>query len=96
MSSVPADRNSTPRRPVGSRIAGVLSNAFWIGVIAFVSAAVFFLVLGAPAPWATRASTIIFGAVAVLFVLRMIYAHLRRREINDDPRFRRARERRGY
>jgi hypothetical protein len=61
-----------------------------------MSFAVFFIVLGAPPPWATRASSIVFGVIAILFVARLIWQRTHREEIGADPSVRKARERRGY
>jgi membrane protein implicated in regulation of membrane protease activity len=79
-----------------TRIRAALINAFWIGVFMFATATVFFLLLGAPAPWATLVSTVVFGAVAVLFVIRLVIERRYRDVLRADPRLRKARERRGY
>lgn len=80
----------------GWSFLGALSSIFWLAVMAAMSAAVFFLVLGAPPPWATRASSIIFGVIALLFVARVLWNRMHPSDPSADPRFRRARERRGY
>jgi hypothetical protein len=89
-----AQPDHTPGRSLGLAEAAV--TVFWTGVFAFVSVTLFFLVLGAPAPWVTRGAAIVFGTATVLFVARLIWARMHRREMAEDPRLRGARERRGY
>lgn len=80
----------------GWRLVQGLTSMFWLAVMAAMSAAVFFVVLGAPPPWATRASSIVFGVIALLFVARVLWLRMHPADPSADPRFRRARERRGY
>jgi hypothetical protein len=76
------------------RILAVLSETFWLLVLAAVTMFAFFVVLGGISPGRTVALTLVVGALAILWVLHAFWVprHTDRR----DPNARRARERRGF
>jgi fatty acid desaturase len=82
------------RSPRTARILAVLSETFWVLVIAVVAMFVFFFALGAFAPGQAVAVTVIVLCLAVLWVAHAIWVS--RHSDGRDPSARRARERRGF
>jgi uncharacterized membrane protein YhaH (DUF805 family) len=80
-----------PRR---ARILAILSETFWLLVLAVVAMFAFFLALGAFKPAEVAGVTIAVIALAVLWIAHAVWA-ARRRDPHDRAAIR-ARERRGF
>jgi fatty acid desaturase len=80
--------------PRTARILAVLSETFWVLVIAVVAMFAFFFALGAIAPGQAVAITLIVVALAVLWLAHAMW--ISRHSDGRDPSTRRARERRGF
>ena len=81
-----ADRLSDSTRTV--------REAFWVAVLGIVAVFGFFLMLGAVSPTTAGAATIVVAGLAALYAGHAWYAS--RHSDTRDPRFVRARERRGF
>jgi membrane protein implicated in regulation of membrane protease activity len=77
-----------------ARVASILSETFWLLVLAVVAMFAFFLALGAFDPGEIAGVTIAVAALAALWVAHAVWA-ARHRE-GRDPAAVRARERRGF
>ena len=80
--------------PRTARILAVLSETFWMLVIAAVAMFAFFIVLGAFSPGQAVGVTVVLGVLAILWVGHAFWAS--RHSDGRDPGARRARERRGF
>ena len=78
----------------GRRIWAVMSESFWILLVAIVALFVFLLALGAYSPGEVVTLTIVMVVLFVLWVGHAIWVSRRRTE--RDPRAIAARERRGF
>jgi uncharacterized membrane protein YhaH (DUF805 family) len=77
-----------------SRILAVLSETFWLLVIAVVAMFAFFFALGAFSPGQAVALTLVVIALALLWLAHAVW--VARHSDGRDPNARRARERRGF
>jgi fatty acid desaturase len=80
--------------PRTARILAVLSETFWVLVIAAIAMFAFFIVLGAFSPGQAVGLTVVLAVLAILWVGHAIWAS--RHSDGRDPGARRARERRGF
>ncbi|HEY7078041.1 MAG TPA: hypothetical protein VH418_21840 [Solirubrobacteraceae bacterium] len=80
--------------PRTARILAVLSETFWVLVIAVVAMFAFFLLLGAISPGQAVLLTVVVAGLAILWVAHAIWVS--RHSDGRDPGARRARERRGF
>jgi fatty acid desaturase len=80
--------------PRTARILAVLSETFWVLVIAVVAMFAFFILLGAFSPGQAVGLTVVLAVLAILWVGHAIWAS--RHSDGRDPGARRARERRGF
>jgi fatty acid desaturase len=82
------------RSPRAARILAVLSETFWVLVIAAVAMFAFFLLLGAFSPGQAVVLTVVLAGLAILWLAHAIWVS--RHSDGRDPGARRARERRGF
>jgi membrane protein implicated in regulation of membrane protease activity len=82
------------KSPRTARILAVLSETFWLLVIAVIAMFAFFTVLGAFSPGQVVGLTLVVAALAVLWVVHAVWQS--RHSDGRDPNARRARERRGF
>lgn len=86
----------TPPQTRRDKILEAVEDVFWIAIIAaFVFCAIGF-VLGVVDPVQMPLVVVITFVLAVIGGMRMRYAQRHRYEMNQDPRLRHARERRGF
>ena len=78
----------------GRRIWAVMSESFWILLVAIVSLFVFLLALGAYSPGEVVPLTIVMVVLFVLWVGHAVWVS--RKNTGRDPRAIEARERRGF
>jgi hypothetical protein len=82
------------KSPRTARILAVLSETFWLLVIAVIAMFAFFAVLGAFSPGQVVGLTLVVAALAVLWIAHAVWQS--RHSDGRDPNARRARERRGF
>jgi membrane protein YdbS with pleckstrin-like domain len=80
--------------PRAARILAVLSETFWVLVIAVVAMFAFFFVLGAFSPGQAVLVTLVVVALALLWVAHAMW--VARHSDGRSPSIRRDRERRGF
>ena len=80
--------------PRTARILAVLSETFWVLVIAAVAMFAFFILLGAFSPGQAVGLTAVLACLAMLWVGHAVWVS--RHRDGRDPDARRARERRGF
>lgn len=80
--------------PRAARVLAVLSETFWVLVIAVVAMFAFFILLGAFSPGQAVVLTLVLVGLALLWVAHAIWVS--RHSDGRDPGARRARERRGF
>ena len=78
-------------------VSRTVRDAFWVVALGVIGCYAFFLALGAFAPGDVAPATIVVGLLAALWVGHAwTQARIRGSEEHRDPRFVRARERRGF